>query len=68
MRPRMQGIRPGMLIRNNDNKKLYVFLRARIGRRSPSSLMAAVLLDDCGEEVITLMNNVLNCYTVVRET
>ena len=23
MRPRMQGIQPGMLIRNNDNKKLY---------------------------------------------
>jgi hypothetical protein len=56
-----------MLIRNNDNKKLYVFLRSR-PMAAPSSLIVAVLLNDCGEEVLTIMNNVLNDYTVVQET
>lgn len=67
MRPRMRGIRPGMLVRNNDTKKLYVFLRSgpMVGQ---ASLMVAVLLDACGEEVLTAMCNVLNCYTVVQET
>lgn len=67
MQPRMRGIRPGMLVRNNDNKKLYVFLRSR-PMAGPASLIVAVLLDDCGEEVLAVMCNVLNCYTVVQET